>query len=168
MGPARTLPLFDERAQPSSWNERMAAGEYAVHYSSFIGAPGTAPSCTIFGSLEEAEAHAREQIAQRPDLRCRIYDHEGFVGPPIREFSGSSYKGESGISARFRRWVGSVLFLGGLILMIVDWTHDFTLTWPATIGTRLLIPGVILLVTEAVFVLHARRKRGTDDGRKSV
>lgn len=26
----RTLPLFDPRAYPQSWNERMAEGEFAV------------------------------------------------------------------------------------------------------------------------------------------
>jgi hypothetical protein len=157
MGTPRTLPLFDEKARPSSWNERMTAGEYAVHYSNFRGS-GTVPSCTIFSSLAEAEAYARQQIAQRQDLRCRIYDHQGFVGKPIREFSGTSYKGDSDISPRFRRWVGSVLFFGGLILIILDWTHDFSLIWPATIGIRMIFPGLILLITEALIVFYARRK----------
>src|SRR5215831_8885830 len=101
MGPPRTLPLFDEEAQPSSWNERMTTGEYAVHYSNFDDSPGRAPFCTVFASLEEAECYAREQVAARPELRCRIYDHEGFVGAPTREFTGAGYRGEGGISARF-------------------------------------------------------------------
>jgi len=166
MGPPRTLPLFDEGAQPSSWNERMAAGEYAVHYSSY--ARGEAAHCTVLSSLAEAEVFAREQVAGRPELRCRIYTHEGFVGAPICEIRGSGYKGEGGISARFRRWVGSVLFCGGVILIILDWKSDFTMTWPATIGMRLLIPGVILLVTEAIIVLHARRKRQRGDEQKAA
>lgn len=158
MGPLRTLPLFDDGTQPSSWNERMATGEYAVHYSNFDDSPGSAPFCTVFATLEEAEAYAKGQVAARPELRCRIYDHQGLVGAPIREFAGADYRGDGGISARSRRWLGSVLFVAGLILIGMDWTHDFRLTWPATIGTRLLIPGVILLVTEAIVVLHARRK----------
>jgi hypothetical protein len=146
----------------------MTAGEYAVHYSSFDGAPGTAPSCTVFSSLAEAEAYAREQIAQRPDLRCRIYDHQGFVGPPIREVSGRNYKGESVISQGFRRWVGSVLFFGGLVLVIVDWSHDFGLTWPAMIGLRMLIPSLILLMTEAVVMVQASRKSQHGNERKNA
>ena len=136
----------------------MTAGEYAVHYSSFD-IPGTPPSCTIFSSLIEAEDYAREQVAQRPALRCRIYDHHGFAGQPIREFSGSSFKGESELSPRFRRWVGSFLFFGGLILVAVDWSYDFRLSWPATIGIRMLFPGLILLVTETVLILLAKRKK---------
>jgi hypothetical protein len=158
MSSPRLLPLFDERAQPQSWNERMTAGEYAVHYSRFEGVPGTPPSCTVFSSLAEAEAYAKEYVAQRPTLRCRIYDHQGLTGRPIREFRGNSYKGESELSPRFRRWAGSGLFFGGVILVIVDWIQDFKLSWPAMIGTRVLFPGLILLVTEAVIVLHTKRK----------
>jgi hypothetical protein len=166
MGPPRTLPLFDGGAQPSSWNERMTAGEYAVHCSSF--APDESPSCTVLGSLAEAEDFAREQVALRPEIRCRIYDHHGFIGAPIREISGRDYKGESFISARFRRWVGSVLFLGGAGLLAVDWMQDFRLNWPSLIGARMLLPGLVLVMTEIVIVLNARNKSRHDGLRKTT
>ena len=169
MIPPRTVPLFDPGAQPASWNERMSPGEYAVHYSSFDKvARGIGPSCTILGSLEEAEEYAKAQVMLNPELRCRIYDDRGFVGPPILEVCGQRYKGESEISPRFRRWFGSLLFFGGLALVIVDWSSDFKLTWPATIGARMLIPGLILLVTELALMLHAKRKHIHDEVRKSV
>jgi|SRR5882757_1587688 len=133
----------------------MTAGEYAVHYSKF---DGFSPVCTVFGALSEAEAYAKEQVVQKPDLRCQIYDHQGFIGAPVREISGSNYKGESSISPRFRRWVGSVLLIGGVILTAIDWSHDFRLSWPAMIGTRMLIPGLVLLVTEAAIIFDKRRK----------
>jgi hypothetical protein len=163
------VPLFDPGAQPASWNERMSPGEYAVHYSSFDNdVRGSGPSCTILGSLEDAEEYAKTQVTLNPELRCRIYDDRGFVGPPIREVRGQQYKGESEISSRFRRWFGSLLFFGGLALFIVDWSSDFKLTWPATIGARMFIPGLILLVTEVALVLHARRRRIHDEVRKPV
>jgi hypothetical protein len=169
MIPPRTVPLFDSGAQPASWNERMSPGEYAVHYSSFDkDARETGPSCTILGSLEDAEEYAKAQVILKPELCCRIYDDRGFVGPPILEVSGQQYKGESAISPRFRRWFGSLLFFGGLVLVIVDWNVDFKLTWPATVGVRMLIPGLILLVTETILVLHARRKRVHDEVLKLV
>ena len=158
MNDPRRLPLFEEHVHPPCWNERMEAGEYAVHYSSFEGPSALPLFCTVFGSLSEAKAYAAEQVARRPDLRCRIYDHQGFVGAPICEFTGSSYKGEGEISSRFRRWVGSLLFFPGLILTAVDWYYDFDLSWPAMIGTRMLFPGLILLVTEAILVFNARRR----------
>jgi hypothetical protein len=169
MNPPRTLPLFDPSVQAGSWNERMSPGEYAVHYSSFDSSVAeTGPTCTVLGSLAEAEEYAKAQVALKPGLRCRIYDHQGFVGPPILEVRGQKYVGESEISSRFRRWFGSLLFFGGLALIIVDWSVDFRLTWPATIGARLLIPGLILLVTEAILVLHSKRKRIHDGIQKSV
>jgi hypothetical protein len=87
-----------------------------------------------------------------------IYDHQGMVGAPLREIRGDRYKGNGDISPRFRRWVGSGLFFGGLGLILLDWSKDFGLMWPALVGMRMLIPGVILLVTEAAILLHARLK----------
>jgi hypothetical protein len=134
----------------------MKAGEYAVHYSSFDEPSGVVPFCTVFENLSGAEVYAREQIAERPHLRCRIYDHQGFIGAPVREFKGCSFKGEGEISSRFRRWGGSVLFFGGLFLTAIDWYYDFELSWPSIIGMRIVIPGLILLFTEVLFILHAR------------
>ena len=106
-----------------------------------------------------AVEYARQEVAARPDLRCRLYDHQGLIGPPIQEIRGAQFKADSEISPRFGRWVGSILFFPGVILIIVDWSQDFRLSWPALIGTRMLIPGTILLVTEAVILLQARVHR---------
>ena len=155
----RQLLLFDEGSRQGSWNERMTPGEYAVHYSSFEGPSNAGPYCTVFGDLREAEEYARQQVAKRSALRCTIYDHQGLVGAPLRDIRGSEFKGDSDLSPRFRRWGGLVLFFGGLVLVIVDWSVDFRLTWPATVGSRMLIPGLILLLTDIVFVLNARLAR---------
>jgi hypothetical protein len=160
MGQPRTVPLFDPEARPASWNERMALGEYAVHYSNFDSSTqGSGPTCTILSSLAEAEEYAKQQVSLQPNLRCRIYDHQGFIGAPIKEIKGDKYVGESEITSRFRRWAGSVLFFGGLLLTLVDWRVDFKLGWPAMFGTRLMVPGFTLLVIEALVMLHENRKR---------
>jgi len=137
----------------------MEPGEYAVHYSSFERTVGGGPYCTVFGSLQDAESFARAAVLQRPTLRCSIYTHEGLVGAPIRDIRGSAFKGEREISPRFRRWGGSVFFFGGMILIAVDWVHDFRLSWPAMIGIRMGILGLILLFTEAMILLHGRADR---------
>ena len=165
MAQSRTLLLFDPNAQPQCWNERMSATEYAVLYSGIQpipsghsdDAPVSGPSCTVFSTLSEAEEYADQQVALIPTLRCRIYDHHGLAVQPIREIRGSQHKGESEISARFRRWTGSILFFGGLALVVLDWTNDFELSWPATIGIRMFPVGLVLLVTELVIVITARR-----------
>ena len=164
MAQSRTLLLFDPNAQPQCWNERMTATEYAVLYSHQPvpsdhrnDTPASGPSCTVFSTLAEAEEYAAQQVALIPSLRCRIYDHQGLAVQPIREIRGSHYKGESEISARFRRWAGSILFFGGLALIVLDWSTDFKLSWPATIGMRMFPVGLVLLVTEIVIVITARR-----------
>ncbi len=152
MSEPRTLPLYDPSSVPASWSERMAPDEYAVLYSS-------QNLCTIVDSLAEAEQYAADYVAHSPEVRCRIYDHHGLGKPPLREIAGSAYKAPSDIGPGFRRWLGSSLFLGGLILIVIDAVAGFSLIWPATIGVRLLPVGVVLLITELVLVLGARQKR---------
>ena len=167
MASPRTLLLFDPDAQPQCWNEWMVAGEFAVLYSSnppglssqLDGVANAGPFCTVFSTLDEAVDHATQQVALHPTLRCRIYDHHGLGREPLREIRGSEHKGESEISARFRRWVGSALFFGGVALILLDWSQNFGLSWPAMVGTRMMPVGLVLLVTEGVIVLDARRKK---------
>lgn len=135
----------------------MAAGEYAVHFSQSVGDLDSR-SCAILPSLTDAESFAREQVELHPALLCRIFDHHGFVGAPAMEVAGKAYKGHNDITPRFRRWVGSLLFFTGSILFVTDWVADFRFDWPSVLGSRLMIPGLILLVTEALVMLHNRRK----------
>ena len=130
----------------------MLEGEFAVHDSFSV----SAPDCTIFPSLADAERWSRARVAQDPALRCRIYDHDGLARPPVLEVRGSAYSAEAEMSPRFRRWCGSILFLGGLLLTAVDAMYDFRLSWPAMIGTRILLPGLLLLFIEAMVMLHTR------------
>ena len=160
---SHTMLLFDPTAQPSGWNERMHDGEYAVLYSFRPVAAGADsahenPYCSVFGSLEEAEEHAFQQVDLHPALRCRIYDRNGLASQPVREIAGREHRGESELSAGFRRWAGLILCVGGAGLILFDWMSDFSRTWPATLGIRAFPVGLILLVTELVVVWTARRK----------
>ncbi|MEK6397653.1 MAG: hypothetical protein V4734_06180 [Terriglobus sp.] len=152
MTPIRRVALFDSL----SWNQRMDAGEYAVHYSSFPAEHAGAAYCDVFPSLADAEAYANAYTTAQADVRCRVYDVQGIVGPPVFEVAGTAYKGESDMS-KFRRWVGGVLFVGGSTLFAVDVVEDYRLLWPSTIGCRMLVPGALLLVTEGLVVLTARQ-----------
>jgi hypothetical protein len=164
MGQPRTLPLLDLEAQPQSWNERMTPGEYAVLYSGIPeGAPLDSKTCTVFDSLQEAERYASDQTAMWPELRCRIYDRQGFGSQPVREIRGKAHKGDSEITARLRRWGGSVLFVGGAVLTIADMATDYRMLWPSMIGVRMMPAGLVLLVTELVIVIEARRKARRGD-----
>jgi hypothetical protein len=113
----------------------------------------------VLGSLKDSIANAQRQVKERPDLRCTIYDYRGFVGAPLREIRASEFKDEETLSPRFRRWVGSILFFGGLILTVVDLRTDSALSWAAMIGTGIIVPGFALLFIEAIVQLNARRQR---------
>jgi hypothetical protein len=52
-----------------------------------------------------------------------------------------------------------VLFVGGAALIILDWSQNFDLSWPAMVGIRMMPVGLILLVTEGVIVFDARRRK---------
>ena len=133
----------------------MLPGEFAVHYSQ---GQGSTPICTVCSTLAEAEAHARDQVTRHPTIRCRIYDHHGFVSAPLLEITGAHFKGELDLSPRLRRWTGFILLGVGIALCALDWSTGFRLSWPALIGSRLLIPGFVLLVTEALIQLHKHQK----------
>ena len=146
----------------------MAEGEYAVLYSGTQPqvvrredkSGGGAPACTVFGSLAEAEAHAAARVAEEPTLRCRIYDQRGLAEQPVREIRGALHKGESELSARFRRWGGTILLVGGIVLWVMDSNSDMKMGWPSAVAARIAPLGLILLATELVIVIEARRRRG--------
>ena len=135
----------------------MAAADYAVHYSAFYDNTAQAPYCSVFPSLVEAETYAQNLVSLHPALRCTIFDARGFVGAPMRDIRGAEFK-DGELSARFRQWVGSFLFFVGLTLFIADWSADFRYLWPSTLGSRMLVPGFLLLFTELMLQLHARQK----------
>jgi hypothetical protein len=161
MSEARQLPLYDAALERGSWNERMVEGEFAVHYSSHDAKAGTPPYCTVFCGMKGAEEYARGFVVENPMVRCTIYDHQGRVGAPLRDFRGSEYK-DTELTSRFRRWVGGTLFFGGVGLTTLDWVNDFSLSWPAMVGTRMLIPGLMLLFTEVMIMLHERHVARTE------
>jgi hypothetical protein len=176
MAEPRILLLFDPKATPQSWNERMSPGEYAVLYSNLQppaegkGADSfrsSDPVCVVFDDLGAAEAYATRRVAEFPKLRCRIFDHHGMGGAPVREIAGAEGHDRNEISAKFRRWAGGGLLLAGIALGIAEWWSDFTLNWAGLIGARIGPVGTILLITELAIVLEARRKRRRGDDHRA-
>ncbi|SPE19852.1 conserved hypothetical protein [Candidatus Sulfotelmatomonas gaucii] len=160
----RELPLDDDRLTHGAWCDRMAPGEFAVHYSSFPAGAANVPFCTVFASLTEAVNHAEKQVRECPDLRCTIYDHRGFVGPPLKDIRGAGFKDKFSLSPAFRRWAGVIPFFGGSALTIIDWRTDFALSWPAMIGTRIMAPGFGLLFMDVILTINERRKKRDSTG----
>jgi hypothetical protein len=143
----RTLPLYDPAATPSTWCERMSPGEFAVHTSNLS-------TCTVFPSLPEAEAFAAEQVAAAPTTRCRIYDHQGFIGEPLREFAGAGFRSNTGLSPRYLRILGLSMLSTGILLFAFDWANSFRFGWPGFLGARLLIFGLVVTAFALLTRLH--------------
>ncbi|HEX2917771.1 MAG TPA: hypothetical protein VHN81_04590, partial [Edaphobacter sp.] len=76
MATPRKVALFDAQHHSQAWNERMVPGEYAVHFSHFAVDAPVIPYCWIFSDLDQAVAHAQEEVREVPTLRCTIYDHQ--------------------------------------------------------------------------------------------
>lgn len=177
----RTLPLFDPDTRPQSWNERMVDGEFAVLYSGNpiplppspndievpneqasverSDTPQYIPYCVVFPSLATAEAFVTQQVALCPRLRCRIYDRHGLANPPLRELAGAEFKHESDLSPRLRRWIGSILLFGGMLLFAVDWLANFRFGWPSMVGSRMIPTGLVLLFIDAGILLNRAQRR---------
>lgn len=63
-----------------------------------------------------------------------------------------TFPGSSAAGADRHRWVA------GLVLTVMDWAGGFRLTWPAVVGSRMVDPGAVLLVTEVLVILNARQR----------
>jgi hypothetical protein len=160
MAAPRRISLYDPASNPSSWNERMPAGTYAVHFSDFEDqAEASAPFCLVFDSVPEATAFAEAEVVRRPALRCRIYSQDGFTGAPLREYRGTEFHDRTDISPVFRRWGGIVLFFGGMLLFGIDAAFGYRWLWPSMLGSRMMMPGLVLVVTEVFVLLYARHHR---------
>jgi hypothetical protein len=156
----RVLPLFDPKATPQNWNERMSPGEFAVLFSNLqpLDLPKS-PVAVIFPTLSEAEDYATAQTEALPALRCSVYDDNGLGREPIRVIAGAQGHDRNVISSGFRRWVGGALLLIGLIFGFIEWRADSKLMWAGTLASRIGPIGFILLITELGIVLTDRQKR---------
>jgi hypothetical protein len=153
----RDLPLYEEGPRPGTWNERMSPGEHAVHYSSFA-SDDQAPYCTVFENLDAAFAYAQHEVQAQPELSCKIYDNRGFGFLPTCEVHGSKYIDKNAITPGFRRWAGSILFFGGLALLVVEFCSGFSLLWPGVFGGHMIFPGVMFLGTEFYLLMTKSKK----------
>ncbi len=169
MYPFRTVPIFEARAQPQSWSDRMQPGEFAVMLADVrTGSPclpdGTpvldvnAAPVLLFGSFADAELWSKSKVASQPEMRCRIYDRSGMAGQPV-EIRDPRYQRNDGFSRVTSMRIGIGLLGAGLALFAAEFLSDFRLSWAAMIGARLLPVGLLLLVTEAALRLNDWDKR---------
>ncbi len=170
MLPDRIVPVFDQRADPQSWSNRMKRGESAAMLTDArSGSPcdeagmpvmdvNRAP-CYIFSDLASANAWCVALVQAMPEIRCRVYDADGLAKPPAAEHSAPQYVRRDPLNRKVSRRAGIGLLAAGLLLCLIEWLSGFRLSWAAMLGMRLWPAGLVLLVAEAAFLAEDARKR---------
>jgi hypothetical protein len=157
----RTVPIFEDRAHPPVWSDRMSHGEFAVLCEDArTGAakqpdntPAPNPSrqiCTISDSRQEAEDFARDRVERYPTMRCVVFDHEGRAGQPLLTVNRPEFAPRGEIGPAFRRWVGGICLVAGLACGAWEIAHDYATIWAGALAIRLLPVAAVFLGVELV------------------
>jgi hypothetical protein len=168
----RTVPIFEDRAHPPVWSDRMSPGEFAVLCEDArTGAakqpdntPALNPSrqiCTISDSRQEAEDFARDRVERYPTMRCVVFDHEGRAGQPLLTVNRPEFAPRGEIGPSFRRWVGGICLVAGLACGAWEIAHDYATIWAGALAIRLLPVAAVFLGVELVLWAQGKwpRKR---------
>src|SRR6476646_3246749 len=145
----RTILIYDERAHPPAWSDRMILGEFGILCEDArTGSPkqpdntpapdASGQICTISDSRQEAEEFARDQVERYPTMRCVVFDHEGRAGQPLLVVNRPEFAPRGEIGPAFRRWVGGICLVAGLACGAWEIAHDYATIWAGAIALRLL------------------------------
>jgi hypothetical protein len=165
---SRSLLIYDPAARPHAWSDRMQTGEFAVLCEDARnGAPkqpdnslavnDSSQICTIFDTLAEAEQFARSQVERYLTMRCVVFDHEGRGRPPLLTVHRPEFAPRGEIGPAFRRWVGGGCLLLGAAFGAWEIAHDYETIWAGTLAMRLLPVAAVLLGTDLVLWIQAKR-----------
>lgn len=156
------VPLFDPKAQPAHWNERMRPGDFAVLFANRQPAaidPALGPVAVIFDTLAGARQYAVTETLKEPHLRCSIYTEQGLALPPLQVIAGAKGADRSFLSSRFRLWAGGICLGVGAALGVAELASGMQLNWAGMLGSRIGPAGVLLLLTELGVRLSARQRK---------
>ena len=124
--------------------------------------PAPGPSlhiCTISDSRQEAEEFARDQVERYPTMRCVVFDHEGRAGQPLLVVNRPEFAFRGEIGLAFRRWVGGICLVAGLVLGAWEVAHDYVTIWAGALAIRLLPVAAVFLGVELVLWAQGRWPR---------
>jgi hypothetical protein len=152
------LELNNPARTPAHWTEIIHAPQYAI----FILNADTRlqkDGVWIAENLDEARAFAKDTVTEDETRCCEIYTHEGKSGEPVETVYNPAVRGkyEGKPYAKREALIGGCLVSFGIVLMILDAKHDFTLFWGYIIGAKLTIVGGSYLVRGVAGLVEHRR-----------
>ena len=99
----------------------------------------------LFDSLDGARAYAQQEIAAKPALGCRIYNHAGQV---VESFSNAEiYDRHHGLPAAKRNVaIGAICLLAGIGGIALDASFNWRLIFGVVFGIRFVWAGCVKLM----------------------
>jgi hypothetical protein len=150
---SKIVKVYDAARKPPEWHRMLIGTEVALFTEDadaelpLTGDSGE-PICQIFDSMEVAANHARNLVAEKPRLRCLVFDGRGRSGDPLAVYQNSKLRSRE-ITGRFRRWFASTLMAASVLLIWLDWRSDFERMWPSILAWKLVTTALVFITWEA-------------------
>ncbi|HWC15506.1 MAG TPA: hypothetical protein VG498_00740 [Terriglobales bacterium] len=154
----RIVKVYDSMRSPPEWNRLLTGTEVAVftedaHSELPVDGDSGEPICEIFDNIESAVNHCRNLVAERPQLRCQVFDSHGRGGDPIAVYQSTKLRSRE-ITGRFRRWFASTLIASSVLLIWLDWRSDFERMWPSILAWKLVTTALVFITWEAALLMQ--------------
>lgn len=150
------VKVYDPARNPPEWNRLLTAAEVAVftedaHAEVPVHDDANEPVCEIFENLESAANHCRGVVAEKPQLRCLVFDGRGRGSDPIAVYESPKLRTRE-LTGTFRRWFASTLIAASVLLIWLDWSSDFERMWPSILAWKLVTTALVFVTWEAALL----------------
>jgi len=150
---SKIVKVYEATRNPPEWHRMLTGTEVAVfteeaHSELPVNGDCGEPICEIFDNLELAANHSRNLVAQKPQLRCLVFDSRGRGNDPIAVYQSTKLRSRE-ITGRFRRWFASTLIAASVLLIWLDWRSDFERMWPSILAWKLVTTALVFVTWEA-------------------
>jgi hypothetical protein len=153
---SKIVRVYDPKRNPPEWHRLLTGSEVAVFAEdAHAEIPATndmgEPTCEIFDTLQLAEAHCRELVAERLSTRYLMFDSRGRGAEPLTIVESPKLRTQE-LTGRFRRRFSSALIVASVLLIWIDWRSDFERMWPSIFAWKLITTALVFITWEAALL----------------